>query len=351
MRLHLVAFCALLAAPAYAEDRVDPSGATDSETLRGNVLVWADATFYTSTEDGAQAVHAQLGGARKDRLGGAIAMHVVSVTKDGYVEVEAAREPDCGGAHLDTTDDLTRVRWFVQRGDLAPVLTQPFTQTFDDGTHVELRPGVAVIPTTDDHYVFGVHGGAIAAAVPAASVGHAYTPDHAKASPTVMTRDYVLAPNTRATLGDHALQLDGARATSILRHGDTTLFSIRTRCASLEVAVPTKAVREVEDDDDGDEDGDSGLSVLELRDHDFIPPGTVLSTTTGHPVAVAQKPIYLPGSPHGKTACVDRRVRVSLPGGDVLESSDDKLRVCAPTAAVVHERMRSAISANGTTRR
>jgi len=351
--MKLVALVAVLAGPAYAGELVDPTGAADGEALRGNVLVWADATFYTDPGDGAQTVHAaQLGGARKDRLGVVVAMHVVSVTKDGFVEVEPARGLDCAGARLDTSDDLARLRLFVKRADLAPVVTQPFAQTFDDGTRIALRPGTAVIPTSDERFVVGVRGATIVASLPAASVGHAYTPDRAKAAPAVLDRDYALAPNTRVILGGRAVQLGGAHASSIDRRGATTLFSIHTRCAALDVTVPTASVREVDDDDD-DSDGDSGLSVLELRDHDFIPAGTVLSSATGHSIAAAAKPIYLPGSPHGATACVDRRVRIAMASGEPLDSvsGSDKLRVCAPSAAVVHERWRSASSADGATRR
>jgi hypothetical protein len=350
----VVLLAATAATAAFAEERLAPSGADDGEVLRGDVLVWADATFYTDTAGGAPTVHAaRLDGARKDRIGAVIAMHVVSVTKDGFVEVESAREPDCAWAQLATSDDVTRVRLFVRRADLAPMLTQPFEQTFDDGTHVALRPGVALIPTADHQFVVGIRGGALVAAVPATSVGHSYAPERTKAAPAMIAHDYELAPNTRITLGGQTLHLDAAHATALERRGATTLFQIRTRCAALDVAVATKAVREVEDEDDeGEAGGDAGLSVLSLRDHDYIPAGTVLSTAAGHAVAVAAKPMYLAGAPHGKTACVDRRVRVIV-DGDALDVGDDegKLRVCAPAAAAVHERMRSASSANGATGR
>ncbi|HEY1557762.1 MAG TPA: hypothetical protein VGF94_23180 [Kofleriaceae bacterium] len=354
MKTSFVVVLALFAGRAYAEELVEPVGAADGEALHGDVLVWADATFYTDTSDSAQMVHAaRLAGTRKDHLGDVIAMRVVSAGKDGFVEVEPAAQLDCTWARLETSDDLTRVRLFVKRADLAPVLTQPFEHAFEDGTRIALRPGVAVIATVDERFVVGVRGAAIVTALPAASIGHAYTPDHVKAAPTVLERDYELAPNTRITLGDQAIKLDGSHASQIERRGAATLFSIRTRCAALDVSVATKAVREIEDADEDGDDSSSGLSVLSLRDHDYIPAGTVLASTTGHAIAVAAKPMYLPGSPHGKTACVERRMIVGVVGGEALDADgeDGRLRVCAPAASVVHERLRSASSANGTTMR
>ncbi len=327
---------------AAAEDRVEPPGAGESEALRGNVLVWADATFYTEPSTTAPSLHAgKLAAERKASPGAAVPMHVVSVTKDGFVEVEPASELDCASSRFETTEDLQRVRLFVRRADIAPVLVEPYTKTFPDGTRIALKPGVAVVPTASGKYVLGVRGGEVVVELPQAAVGHAYAPDHSKVVTAITDREYQLAPKTHVTLGDQGLVLTGprSRAQSVERRGDSTLFSIQTRCIALDVIAPSRSVRAVDDDDSEDgTDGGSGIGVLELRDHDYIPPGTLLSTPGGRQIAVAAKPMFLVGPPHGKTACVERRVRI---GGDGVSDADDddRLRVCAPASKVFHDKL------------
>lgn len=337
------------AAEPAADARVDPAGASETEPLHGNVLVWADAALYTQASDTATAIHAaSLRGARKDNAGAVVPMHVVSCTKDGFVEVEPVDDVDCGWSRLDTPDDLTHLHLFVKRADIAPVVVDRYAKTFDNGTRVALRPGVPVVPTTTGAYVLGVRGaGEIVVELPAASVGHAYTPDKSKA-PAIVDREYELAPKTSVMLGDRMMMI-GAHASAIEKRGDTTVFSIQTRCVALDVNAPSRAVHAI-DEDDTSLDSDSGLGVLDLRDRDYIPAGTPLSTPSGHAIAVAAKPIYLLVAPRGKLACVERRVRVS---GDALEpqDGDDKLRLCAPAGRVLHEKVRSPASGTGTTRR
>ncbi|HUJ61141.1 MAG TPA: hypothetical protein VLX92_21705 [Kofleriaceae bacterium] len=351
MKTPVVMIMLLLGGSALAESRLEPSGAAENEALRGNVLVWSDATFYTEPSDAGQALHvAKLAATRKDSVGEVVPMHVVSAGKD-FVEVELASERDCTWSRLETTDDLARVRLFVRRADLAPVLAAPFATTFPDGTSIALRPGVALVPTAENTYVIAMRGAEIAVALPASAVGHAYVPDRAKPVTSLDEREYELQPHTPVKLAGRTFQLAG-RAGSIERRGDTTLFAMHAGCVALEVAAPSKAVREVEaDDDDGDDA--SGLGVLDLRDHDYIPAGTMLSSAGGHTIAVAARPIYLMGRPHGKTACVERRMRVAVAGGEALDPDGDepKLRLCVASSAVVHERMRSASSASGTTSR
>jgi hypothetical protein len=339
---------------AFATERIEPSGAADTEQLRGNVLVWTDATLYTEPTDTATTLHAaSLPAARKDSVGAVVPMHVVSIAK-GFVEVEPATELDCTWSRLQTSDDLARLRVFVKRTDLAPVLVTAFEKTFEDGSRIAMRPGVALVPTADGKFVVGVHGGGeVAVELPAAAVGHAYTPDKSKVTNTLTDREYVLAPKTAVAFGEGKTTLDGHHAIGVQHHGATTLFSIVTRCVALDVIAPTKAVRAVDDDTEAELEPSSGLGVLDLRDQDYIPAGTVLSTPSGHAIAAAAKPIYLMSAPHGKTACIDRRVRVGTIGSDALAPADgdDKIRVCAPSARVFHERVRSSSSANGTTRR
>jgi hypothetical protein len=351
MRLAVLGILAL-ASPAFADD-----GAPLDEPLRGNVLVWHDATFYTDASDGAPAIHVAALPASVDRaraLGRVVAMRVVA-TKGEYVEVEPA-ELDCTWSRVATSDDIAKLHLYVKRADLAPVLAKPFARAFDDGTRVELKPGVPVATAPGGGYSVALKAGVISLDLPSAAVAHAYAPEKVKSQPATMDREYEVAAPAVATLGDKPVTLARRRASGVERRGATTIALFESRCATLAVAVPTKSVRPVDDDGEASIDmGGNGAGVLGLRDQDYIAPGTVLSTPSGRAVAAAAKPIYLASAPRGKLACVDRRVRVEAPGdgGEVEEprDADDKLRLCAPASKVVHEKYRHAWSNGGATGR
>ncbi|MEP6859578.1 MAG: hypothetical protein ABJE66_03105 [Deltaproteobacteria bacterium] len=334
-----------------SDDRGAPMGPTETETLRGNVLVWQDATFYVEGRDDAATLHvASLAGARKDSPGVVIPMHVVATTHD-FVEVEAAASGDCAGGKLETSDDLAKLHLFVKRAALAPVLVQPYARTFENGTKIALRPGIALIPAAaEGKFIAAVTGGTVTLELPATSVGHAYSPDKSHAPIAVSEHEYEIAPKTSLMLGDMPVALAGQRAIGTEPHGTSTLLSFRSRCTSLDLLAPAKAVHPFDDDDDASLAMGGSGGVLALREHDYIPAGTPLATPGGHPIAAAAKPIYLSAPPHGKTACVDRHVHVD---GDALAPTDgdDRIRVCAPASRVVHERWRSSGSANGATGR
>jgi hypothetical protein len=337
--------------PALASDgRGEPMGASETEALHGDVLVWQDATFYVEASDDATVLHvASLASARKDAPGAVVAMHVIGTTHD-FVEVEASATGDCAGSKLETSDDVAKLHLFVKRSALAPVLVAPYAHDFANGTKIALRPGIALLPGAGEgKFIAAVNGGTVTLDLPAASVGHAYAPDKSHAAVTVSDREYEVAPKTSLVLGDTQVVLSGQRAIASEPHGSSTLLAFRTRCASLDLLAPAKAVHPFDDDEASIGMGGNG-GVLALRDHDYIPAGTPLATPSGHPIAVAAKPIYLAAPPHGKTACVDRHVKVD---GDALEPTDgdDKIRVCAPASRVVHERWRSSSSANGATGR
>src|SRR5262249_4246355 len=138
--------------PALEINRIEPVCALDAEPLKGNVLVWHDAALYTAPSDNASTARvAVLGGARRDRVGHAMPMHVVA-THGSFVEVEILDDPGCTWTRLATTDDIAKLHLFVKRADLAPVLVKPFDKTFADGTRIALRPGVPVVPTTAGAY-------------------------------------------------------------------------------------------------------------------------------------------------------------------------------------------------------
>lgn len=317
-----------------------------------NVLVWHDAALYTAASEDASAIHlATLDGPRAERVGHVVPMHLVAM-HDDFAEVELAADGGCTWSRLATNEDVGKLKLFVKKADLAPVLAKPFERTFADGTRIALRPGVALVPTTEGRYVLSVHDHVLEIELPAASVGVTYAPD--KAKPAAMTvHDIALADTAKPALGGQVVALGGMRAAGVDKHGDTALALLDERCVALTVSVATKALRTVDDDDDSAIDGGSGMGVLDLRENDYVPALTPLSTSDGHVVAYAARPIYLPSAPHGKTACFDRRIRLepAVAGAPEIAATDDKLRLCAPSSKVVHERLRTASSANGTTTR
>jgi hypothetical protein len=356
MKRFLAALLLVGTGRVHAGDRIDPSAPSDTEQLRGSVLVWTDATLYTEPDDAATTLHAaSVPAARKNHAGEVMPMHVVAVTKDGFVEVEPADDVECTWSRLETSDDIGRLRLFVKRADLAPVLVTPFEKVFENGTRIALRPGVPLAPTSGGKWVVGLRGGEVIVDLPPGTVGHAYTADKSKRPAAIADdREYSLAPNTAVKLGDRSFVLGDRRANAVERRGDTTLFVLKGRCVEVAVSVPSKAVRVIDEDEVTISSGSSsGVGVLEMRDHDYIPAGTQLATPSGHLVAAAAKPIYLTAAPHGKTACFERRIRVEAIEGEALDPTDDdnKLKLCAPSGRVLHERVRSASAANGASQR
>jgi hypothetical protein len=282
-------------------------------------------------------------------------MRVVS-TKGAFVEVEPLEDGGCTWSRLEPPDDVARLRLFVRRADIAPVLAKPFVKTFPDGTKLALRPGLPVVPRGDG-YAFSLRGVELAAEIPAASVAFAYPTEHAKGKVALAAHEFALDVGAKAALGGRAFavtaELAGLHATAMEKTGDLALVSLEDRCAAVTVAAPAKAVKEVDEESASLAlgEGSGGSGVLDLRNADYLPVGTPLSAGTRQ-VAFAGKPIYLQDVGRGKTVCVMRRLRLDaaiLPPDTT--DLDDKLKLCAPIGKVAHEKYRSSSSANGTTKR
>jgi hypothetical protein len=332
----------LLSTPALADTIAGPA---ETEPLRGNVLVWHDATIYTAPVDGAPALHVATLAART--AGRVVPMHVVATRGAAFVEVEFADDAGCTWSRLATSDDIAKLHLFVKRADLAPVLVKPFEKVFADGTRIALKPGVSVVGNQ-----VSLLGHELEAEVPAASVGHSYTPG-ATGGLSVSDQEFVIAAGTKALLGDKPASLDGVHAYAVTKKGDTALVTFEDRCMSITVAAPAAAVRATEADRP-DIDAITGYGTLGMRDGDYFPKLTPLASSSGRQIAYAAKPIYLMGVSRTKTTCINRRVRLeaaSEGAPHIDPAEDDDLRLCAPTAKVVHEKLRSARSANGTTSR
>jgi hypothetical protein len=328
--------------------RADAGGAPASEALRGYVLVWHDAPFYADASD--TSAHIRVAALPARKAGHAVPMHVVS-TSGAFVEVEPVDDVHCTWSRLATTDDIAQLKLFVKRSDLAPVITRPHAKKFADGTSISLKAGVPVVAQADGWYAAALRGDELPVEVPAAAVGWSYTPERTKAITAITGRDFALAPRTKVTLGERTVVLtDAPTASSVERRGATALYAMEDRCVAATVAAPGANVRD-SDEDTAEISTGGGYGVLDLRHEDYLPIGTPL-VVDKRQVAMVVKPIYLPTAGTGKTVCFDRRIKLATallpPSTDEL---DDRLRVCAATARVVHEKLRSSRSANGTTGR
>jgi len=320
--------------------RLDPVGASETESLKGNVLVWHDAALLVAPADTAQSIHLAVLESRRDHLGHVLPMRVVSV-KGAFVEVEPV-ETECTWSRLVVPDDLSKLKLWVRRADLAPVLAKPFAKQLPDGTGVTLRPGVPVLPTTDGAAAVALGGDELVAEIPAASIAYSYVPDKSRAV-NVSAHEYSIDAKTPGMLGDQAVAIH-RRATGVERRGEAAIIAFDDRCSLVTLAIAGKAVREVEDDDTSTGPGAASCGGnLDLRGDDYLPKQTALMAG-GRQVATAAKSIYPPiGSTPGKNVCVSRRLRLEtsiLPPNTT--DVDDSLRLCAPRTKLAHDKVRAA---------
>lgn len=345
MRSLLAASLLLISTHALAGSKLDPVGALEAQPLKGNVLVWHDATLLAEPSETARTLQlATFDVARKDRVGHVVAMKVIA-GKGAFVEVElAAVEEECTWSRIVLPDDLARVRMFVRRADIAPVLVKPFAKAFPDGTSIALAVGTPVVATDAGTYIVSLRGDELEIEIPAASVGHAYVPPKtSSASINGMGQTIALAPSTRATLGSRSLALSAAwKGAPVEKRGAEAVVAIEDRCIVAKMIVPAKAVSEVDESAiEVSKNDESHSSMLNLRDDTLIPKLTPLSIGERQ-VAVAAKHIYLHAEPTGKHACIHRAIKIE--SALAIERTDAKLRVCAPAANVarVVRRARSA---------
>jgi hypothetical protein len=238
-------------------------------------------------------------------------------------------------------DDLARVRLFVRRADLAPVLAKPFTKSFGDGTSITLAVGTPVLATDAGTYVVSLHGDELEVDVPPASVGFAYATAKSRTM-VIAGQTLAIAPATQAKLGDRAFALTASEGAPIERRGESTLVALDTGCASVRVLVPSAGLKDADEATGDLAASDDGSDTVSLRDECFLPKLTALSIGT-HQVALAAKPIYLHAEPMGKNACIQRAIRID--SELAIKRTEDKLRMCAPATKVARERLRSARSA------
>ena len=350
MRRLLACSLLLFSPSAFAGSKLDPVGVADEKPLKGNVLVWHDATLLSEPSETARTLQlATFDVARKDRVGHVVPLRVVS-GKGAYVEVELTGDEDCTWSRIVVPDDLARVRMFVRRADIAPALVKPFTKTFADGSSITLGVGTPVVATDANTYVVSLRGDEVEVEIPAASVGHAYVPPKTSSAINGMGSSITIAAATKATLGAQPLALSAAwKGAPVDKRGADAMVALEDRCMTAQVIVPQAAVAEADDSEiDVESDEGSHSSMLNLRDDVLLPKLTPLSVGDRQ-VAVAAKHIYLHAEPTGKTACIHRAIKIE--SALEVKRTDAKLRLCAPAANVAREQRGRVRPLRGTAQR
>jgi hypothetical protein len=332
------AYLLLVLSSTAVAGKVAPVGAPEATPLRGHVLVWHDAKLFAAPDESARSIQlATFEASRAARVGHVVPMRVVSSAKGGFVEVELAGDEDCTWSRTVVPDDLARVRLFVRRADLAPVLVKPFAKSFDDGTSIELAAGTPVVPTEAGTAIASLHGDELEVDVPAASIGYAYTPGKLKANLSG-GQTVAIAAAAKGMLGDRTLSLTAWKGAPVERRGAKTIVALEGRCTLAHVSIATNALTETDDESTFEIGGGGGGTVMGLRDEYYLPKLTPLAIGT-HTVAVAAKPIYLHAAPSTTTACIQRAIRID--SALDIQRTEDKLRLCAPATKVKRELSRS----------
>lgn len=325
MRL-LFAVIAFASVARADEPDVDVEG-RDSTELRGDAMVWEDAPLYLEPWEGGTSVRfATFGRARREEVGRALPVRIVSAARTDFVEVELVDARTCAAQSVRVDPRVTGLHFFVKREDLAPVLAKPFTLRASDGTGVKLRPGLPVVPTASGMYVVSARGDVLRLPIPHASIAFTYTRTKADDPPLPKGPLWRLERTTPVKVADTEMEARAAwLATRPAKHGATVKLAWSTRCIDLVVAAPANLLR-------------PGTRSVEI--HGFargtgngthvIPRGTPLSTFGGREVAIAAEAIDVQ-APTSDRTCFEAAMTLDRVDGGTLRRI---ARLCAPTKLV-----------------
>ena len=307
----------------------------DSTELRGDALVWEDATLYFEPWDGGTSLRFSSIARRFNEVGRAIPVRIVDASMRMFVEIALPGRSDCTYRKLDADPRLGAVRLFVKREDLAPVLVKPYTAQHSDGTKVKLSPGLPIVPTSSGHYAVGVLGDRLRLGIPHASVGYLYkgggVADPAPAPAKLVRIDR----NAIARLGDDSFTVRGNWVAPVpAQKTDPARVSYATRCLELVAQVPTSAIRPGSDFTRARTDG--AVTIGASKRH-AIPKGAPLATVSGRAVAVAATEIAIP-DPGTAPACLDFTFQL-VREDESYATQTRQQRLCAAREVVVETEM------------
>ncbi len=318
---------------------VDPDGPVDAIKLAGNVLVWSDATFFLDADaNGPRVQVAKLASARRDHVGQAVPMKVLG-TSGEFVEVEPTTGTDCVWTKLLPPDDLAKLRLFVKRSDIAPVVIKPFTKTWPDGTRIEVKPGLPVIAMKPQGYRVAVGDVWLTAALPADAIGYSYKAGGIT-RPKGQRHKFLVKP-TKLALGDlTAESTEPFGVPAVTKKGDNALASLATTCVAATFSVSASAVEDGSIGH-GSGSGSGGIKQPMAGERWVLTKGTPLFAPGGKrkvaEVGVRELEV---GKPDGKPeACILRNVAFEYeypPARALPKSQKPKLMLCTPVANVKH---------------
>jgi hypothetical protein len=349
----------LVPSVVVADGRVAPAGAAPREVLRGDVLVWDDARLYVEPDvTGPSLQLATLDAPRAERPGHAFAMHVVS-TPGPLVEVEPASGFDCAWSRLGA-GPLAKLRLFVKREDLAPVVIARATTTFKDRTSIDLWPGTPVVAVSKGTYAIGLFGDEPIVAIPASKIGHAYTPKPPTREEALVAAvsgidsppydvlgdassdRFAVKAQARVTLGGQSFTLrtrSGAWTTeTVTPSGALRLFTLHTHCARVRVAASAEDVV-AWSPPAWTAPAFDGSGILNGSAY-YIVATSPLQSASGRQVAIAKEPIGVPEPKGAATSCADLALGLDsiadAPADVPAQPADATLHVCARAAQVGH---------------
>jgi hypothetical protein len=334
----------LVAAPAHAElERVDPELAPDDAALAGNALVWVDAKLYLDPVDTAPSVQLAKPIKRKDAVGQVMPVRVVASDK-GFVQIEPTKDIDCTWSKLASHKHLAKLRLWVKRSDLAPVLAKPYRKAWKDGTKLALAVGTP-LGRSSSGYIVSLHGELVGVAVPAASVAYAYKPGKVAAVKSRGKKPVWLEKKS-VTLGEQTIQLsDLWSAPAAQIRGDRVLFPLEARCMT---AVVSAAKSDVDRGlrgfgiGVGGVGGEPGGKIG--MEHWYVPKGATLTSATGTAtVAVTTIAIEVPNPGKATTVCIERPIDLDqtvaeAPNTTETSIADRTLKLCVPASVIQHDR-------------
>jgi hypothetical protein len=327
----LVALLVLAPAVAIADDELDIPG-LDAADLRGDALVWEDATFYSDpwespNEKERASFHSVI--RRREEVGRAVPVRIVDSSMKTFVEVELPGRSDCTWRRLDADRRIEGLRLFVRREDLAPVLVKPFAAQYTDGTRVRLAIGAPVMPTASGDYLVAARNDRFRLSIPHGSVGYVYKPGKITEPEPPPGKLVRIDRNTNAKLGDETFAVRSNWIGPVPdKKTDVALVHWSTRCLDMVVSVPANTLRATEPMRSPSYPTHSPPAAASTQ----IPSGAPLSTSSGREIAVASTPIAVPPPVPGTSkVCFDARFAL-VREDETYATQNRTLRLCAPAS-------------------
>jgi hypothetical protein len=331
MRSAILLGLLLMSSPVRADEPALDIPGLDSTELRGDALVWEDATLYFEPWDGGVSMRFSSIARRFTEVGRAIPVRIVDASMRRFVEIALPGRSDCTWRRLDADQRLGAVRLFVKREDLAPVLVKPFAVQHTDGTKVKLAPGLPIVPTSSGLYAIGVLGDRLRLGIPHASVGYLYKGGGVAEPGPPPAKLVRIDRNALARLGDHAFTVRANWLAPVpVQKTDPARVPYATRCLELIAQVPTSAIRPGSDFTRAR--NEVIPTTLGGGSH-VIPKGAPLATLSGRAVAVAAMEISV-RDPGTGAACLDFTFQM-VREDESYATQTRQQRLCAAREVVV----------------